>query len=194
VRERLDLLALVVAGLDAYASFVEVAIAVDAAGEEVFLDGEAEPVSYRAELVVGVADVLAGEADADLGEVLAVGLREVEDRYRLEAPDDTCRLVVACCVLGVGLVDHRGEDPDALLALAHEAVKVAPCVVAGDAGGVGSLRHDEQRVVEAVVVEAALNGEPVLPSFRAGELCDALGQAIEDVGLGGSGHGGPPLL
>ena len=65
----------------------------------------------------------------------------------------------------VGLVDHRGEDPDALLALADEAVQLAPGVVPGDPSGVGALQHDEQRVVEAVVMEAALHVEPVLPAL-----------------------------
>ena len=93
-------------------------------------------------------------------------------------------VVLGALVVGVGLVDHRRENPDALLALADEAVQLAPGVVPGDPGGVGALQHDEQRVVEAVVVEPALHGEPVLPALRAGELCDPLGQPIEDVRLG----------
>ena len=91
-------------------------------------------------------------------------------------------------VSGVGLVDHRSQDPDALLALADEAVELAPGVEPGDPSGVGPLTQDQQRVVEAVTVEAALHGEPLLPALRAGELCDPLGEALEDVRLVGVGH------
>ena len=55
---------------------------------------------------------------------------------------------------------------------------------------------DEQRVVEAVVVEAALDVEPLLPALRAGESADAGDEAVDDlVFAGAAGHSGsPPCL
>jgi hypothetical protein len=67
-------------------------------------------------------------------------------------------------------------------------------VKAGHAGRLTvGLRQDEERVAEAVAVEAALHDEPVLPGGRAGQLADAAGETVKDIGGAGAAlHGIEP--
>jgi hypothetical protein len=46
-----------------------------------------------------------------------------------------------------------------------------------------ALELDEQRVVEAVVMEAALDLEPLVPVLRAGESTDSGDEAVDDLVL-----------
>ena len=94
---------------------------------------------------------------AQLRERLAVGLRDVEN---VRGPETKAAVGVALIgfvrVLPVVAVpqEHRGDDGDALLALADLPAESLPRLVAGDPRGVGALRQDQHDVAEAVLVEA----------------------------------------
>src|SRR5699024_2736815 len=77
------------------------------------------------------------------------------------------------------------------LTLTDLAALCLPCLESGDLGGVGALHLNQQRVVEAVLVEAAEEVEPTLPLAGLGEGVDGGGQlAVHLLNLGGAGLAG----
>lgn len=69
-------------------------------------------------------------------------------------PDNGILRVIDRRWFRLALKDHRGDDRDPLLALLHEAAKLAPGVEASHARRLGVLGGDEHHVAEAVGVEA----------------------------------------
>lgn len=74
---------------------------------------------------------------------------------------------------------HRCEDPDRALSLAHEAAKTLPTSIARDVAGVLTLGRDEHGIARAVAVKAALKLKVTLPHRRVGELRDTLAELGE---------------
>ncbi len=63
-----------------------------------------------------------------------------------------------------------------MLPLVHLTPELTPYLIAGDVGGVGPLRANEQRVVERVRVKSAGHVQPGGPLVAAGQALDASGQ------------------
>src|SRR5260221_10784155 len=97
---------------------------------------------------------------------LAVGLIDVKDVRRAEAPDGSR---VVAFGLGLTSADDRRQNSDAFLAFANEATHRAPRVKARDACRGRTLTRDETDVVPGVLVEARhsleQSGELVAAAF-----------------------------
>ncbi|MEL4506159.1 hypothetical protein AAEX63_05380 [Luteococcus sp. H138] len=141
---------------------------------------------------------LAGEQGGAgwFGDGVAGGLADVEDASGFDPDDLGCHHRFALviddgCAIGLEFGEAAGdgrEDADAVFAPGDLAVEaLLPGAVAGDQGGVGALRPDQDGVVEAVLVEAARDAQPGLPLLGAGEVGDLVGdlrvQVLELFGL-----------
>ena len=160
------------------AAFGVRAVAVEGPVEPVVLDHEAERLGDGRQSGEVTCGVVTDEPAAHRRQLLALGLRDVEDGHKLEAADLT--LCLAICS-AVPPVDHGSEDPDGLLACTDEAVELAPGLETRHLGRLVTLRGDEEHVVEAVAVEAALELQITPPFVRGREIGDPLGELSDDL-------------
>ena len=104
--------------------------------------------------------VLAGVAGnlAHLGQVYAVGLRDVEDVGIAEAKQDALVLLgdvlLGFLVLLAANANDGGKDADAFLSGLHAAAKVLPCPEPGNAGCGRHLPRNLQHVSESCSCES----------------------------------------
>lgn len=92
-----------------------------------------------------------GANRVDVGQLVALGLRGVEDDT--EATHLLHALLITVFGLDLRCVLARSEDRDSLLALASVASELQPLSEPGYERGVGALAEDQQVVAEAVAVE-----------------------------------------
>ena len=201
VGQGLDLLGRPVAGLDPDATEGVGAVTVGAAGKFRVFDHVAEQRSLSAERLEARARIVSVEVAADHREVLAIRLGEVEHGHGAEAED---RTVFVAVIRASTPPDHGGEDPDSTLPPAHRASHLLPRGESGDTRGPGGLCGDEERIVEAVPVEPALDLEVGAPAIGVGQLAYPVGEGVEQVvtvdghgrllrSPGATGPGGRPL-
>ena len=141
---------------------------------------------------------ITGQVRGQLRQRLAVSLRHIKDRNRLEHGDFDFFFLgdyLAVCIqqrqLGVGIdlflldllfVGRRRNDLDAFFALPDVAFKlITPLVEAGDQSGVGPLHIDEHGVVDAVLVEPAHCAQILSVFVRLEQLLYPFFNAVGDV-------------
>jgi len=129
---------------------------------------------------------------------LALRLRDVEHHARSEADHALVPLVGVAVLVIVALNsvvviwrvaalrafvgDDGAANPDCGTSLLDGAPEVVPRIHRGDAGGVGLLELDEQRVAAAVIVELCQRVQPLAEGFGlAGVLCGVL-QVLDPLG------------
>ena len=126
----------------------------------------------------------------EVGKFFAVGLCNVENRNDLEAGDHRALFGVVNSVVVGDSTDERGDDADAAFAFADVSAELLPGAKPGDSGCVGTLRGDEELVVEAVGAELGGHVEPVLPAVAGAQCLDLFGECAEQFGAFVVVHGG----
>jgi hypothetical protein len=109
------------------------------------------------------------------GDVIAIGLGNVEDAHAPEA-DDTPRPF--SCALVVDATNARSENPDATLTLAYLTTQRPPGLEPGDLGGVGPLGRDEDRVRQRIVMKCCSGTEPRNKHVGIGEAFDRFSKSF----------------
>lgn len=137
------------------------AVAVDATGKFCILNHEADGIRSLDEPGEESGRIVVREPVDHVWKSLSVCGGDTEHRDQLEVSDHSPLVFGLLVVVRLG-----GKNPDGLLSLAGEPSVLIPGVEPGNVRGFVSLLSDEDDVVQAVAVEAALAVEVAPPLVR----------------------------